>query len=524
MDLRSLMNPSADSNGLSQQRHPHPQPQPHPYHPHSASPSAVASPGGPPPISTPTSATAVLQTPLGNQQQHFFPPPNPSHPQLLHSPLQTQHSPPIPQLRRQRTSVSLSSSPLASRGSPEAVVHQHPGIGSERTGGVPGSHRSSIHSLTINNKEAPPPPGPQQGTTPVTPAAAAGGSPVLAGYQAQYQMLLQQQQQQQPGQQAFGLQAQQFQQQQQTQAPQSQFSSPRSSSHNSLPPQTPQQPPPSHYQQSQPQPPTPTQHPNQQHSQYYQQQPPTPHPPPSRSHSIATPSPVTAPNMPAAAATTTVTATASVAPPRSRTTSTAAPSPRVPPKLLSKRYRPVPIWAQKDEEDEEGFKPKGMRGGEHQPGTAAARPADDAGGPPPQEQYPDGAGPPPPVPPHPPEEAETYLLGDGATPSHWEPTLTNNVPYDEVTRAVADFVFNAAVLSELPPGFVEIEGKLGMLVERDAPKAVGGQGLEGWRLQLPVGTETVLRDMGGGVGGGFRSSMTTVRSRPLPLLACTVEA
>ena len=87
----------------------------------------------------------------------------------------------------------------------------------------------------------------------------------------------------------------------------------------------------------------------------------------------------------------------------------------------------------------------------------------------------------------------------------WEPSIDNTIPYDEITRRVADFLFDYVVKYEDPNlnwngaggPILEIEAKLGQIVSK----------LTGSRLYLPVQTETVLVD---DMDHAFRSTMTEV--------------
>jgi hypothetical protein len=103
----------------------------------------------------------------------------------------------------------------------------------------------------------------------------------------------------------------------------------------------------------------------------------------------------------------------------------------------------------------------------------------------------------PPPPSAPPEPANQWgPLGP------WEPSITNSVPQEQFSKALADFLFQYVILNE-DMGEIqsrgvkfEIEAKLGMLIDKGTNQ----------RVELPVQTECVLSE--GGNWLGFRSSMT----------------
>jgi hypothetical protein len=86
----------------------------------------------------------------------------------------------------------------------------------------------------------------------------------------------------------------------------------------------------------------------------------------------------------------------------------------------------------------------------------------------------------------------------------WEASITNSVPQEGFTKAIADFLFQYIILNpdinEIQGRGVkfEIEAKLGTLISKDTNQ----------RLNIPVLTECVIND--GGNWLGFRSSMTEV--------------
>lgn len=83
---------------------------------------------------------------------------------------------------------------------------------------------------------------------------------------------------------------------------------------------------------------------------------------------------------------------------------------------------------------------------------------------------------------------------DSASSNLWEPSFTNVIPYEEVTRSICDFLFHHVVSNEgigvgsaggvpSPNGQLEIEAKIGRLVDKS-----------GDRIQLPIKTEAVLEE------------------------------
>ena len=93
----------------------------------------------------------------------------------------------------------------------------------------------------------------------------------------------------------------------------------------------------------------------------------------------------------------------------------------------------------------------------------------------------------------------------------WEPSITNVIPYEEVTRKVMDFLF-VEVVERIDVGLVhqaglagaqlEIEAKLGQLVDKNTND----------RLRLPILTESIFNKDHPSWRTTFRSSMTEVGS------------
>lgn len=89
----------------------------------------------------------------------------------------------------------------------------------------------------------------------------------------------------------------------------------------------------------------------------------------------------------------------------------------------------------------------------------------------------------------------------------WEASITNSVPQEQFSKAVADFLFQHVILNE-DMGEIqsrgvkfEIEAKLGMLIDKGTNQ----------RVALPVQSECVLSESGNWLG--FRSSMTELQHR-----------
>ena len=89
----------------------------------------------------------------------------------------------------------------------------------------------------------------------------------------------------------------------------------------------------------------------------------------------------------------------------------------------------------------------------------------------------------------------------------WEASITNSVPQEAFSKAIADFLFQAVILNE-DMGEIqsrgvkfEIEAKLGMLINKETNQ----------RVSLPVLSECVLSDSGNWLG--FRSTMTELQHK-----------
>lgn len=89
----------------------------------------------------------------------------------------------------------------------------------------------------------------------------------------------------------------------------------------------------------------------------------------------------------------------------------------------------------------------------------------------------------------------------------WEASITNAVPQEQFSKAVADFLFQYVILNE-DMGEIqsrgvkfEIEAKFGMLIDKSTNQ----------RVELPVHSECVLSEAGNWLG--FRSSMTELQHK-----------
>ncbi|KAI9834642.1 MAG: mRNA-capping enzyme subunit beta [Phylliscum demangeonii] len=111
--------------------------------------------------------------------------------------------------------------------------------------------------------------------------------------------------------------------------------------------------------------------------------------------------------------------------------------------------------------------------------------------------------------------AQPRLADDGPL-GPWEPSITNIIPYEEVTRAVMDFLFMEVVerrdVGAGPTGasashgaHLEIEAKLGHLIDKNTNE----------RVRLPISTECVFNQKDGSWRTAFRSSMTESQHRVL---------
>lgn len=103
------------------------------------------------------------------------------------------------------------------------------------------------------------------------------------------------------------------------------------------------------------------------------------------------------------------------------------------------------------------------------------------------------------------------LISSGGALGPWEFNIKNVLPTEELTRTIADFLFNE-VVNRNDVGFgpagggsgsgavLEIEAKLGQLVDKNTND----------RLRLPVMTECVISKSDPNLRVAFKSSMTEV--------------
>lgn len=94
----------------------------------------------------------------------------------------------------------------------------------------------------------------------------------------------------------------------------------------------------------------------------------------------------------------------------------------------------------------------------------------------------------------------------------WEPTITNVIPSEELTKLICDFLFQQVVMRKDigagPAGgmavgsgaILEVEAKLGRLIDKS----------RGERLRLPILSETVISKDDPNLRLAFESSMSQV--------------
>ncbi|KAM5447798.1 hypothetical protein MaudCBS49596_005818 [Microsporum audouinii] len=99
----------------------------------------------------------------------------------------------------------------------------------------------------------------------------------------------------------------------------------------------------------------------------------------------------------------------------------------------------------------------------------------------------------------------------------WEPTITNVIPSEEVTKLICDFLFQQVVMRKdigagpaggvaVGPGAIlEVEAKLGRLVDKS----------RGERLRLPILSETVISKDDPNLRLAFESSMSQAQHRAM---------
>jgi hypothetical protein len=103
------------------------------------------------------------------------------------------------------------------------------------------------------------------------------------------------------------------------------------------------------------------------------------------------------------------------------------------------------------------------------------------------------------------------VTGDEGPLGPWEPSITNMIPYEEMTRRIMDFLFmevverkdvggSATGTAPVSGAQLEIEAKLGQIIDRNTNE----------RLRLPVLTECIFNKDHPSFRTLFRSSMTEV--------------
>ncbi|KAK0611784.1 CYTH-like domain-containing protein [Immersiella caudata] len=101
-------------------------------------------------------------------------------------------------------------------------------------------------------------------------------------------------------------------------------------------------------------------------------------------------------------------------------------------------------------------------------------------------------------------------MGEGSLLGQWEPSITNEIPLTDTSRAIADFLFRFVIANEdfnqiqSRGVHFEIEAKLGTLIDKH----------DGQQLRLPIRTECILADEGEWANRfGFKSSMSEGQHR-----------
>ncbi|KIX07542.1 uncharacterized protein Z518_02195 [Rhinocladiella mackenziei CBS 650.93] len=89
----------------------------------------------------------------------------------------------------------------------------------------------------------------------------------------------------------------------------------------------------------------------------------------------------------------------------------------------------------------------------------------------------------------------------------WEPSITNVVPYEDLTRRVCDWIFSVIGMAAPPGGgaMFEIEAKIGAIFDEQS----------GYRLSLPVETETIFNREKYRGRTSFKSSMDMAQHKLL---------
>ncbi|KAI9702372.1 MAG: mRNA-capping enzyme subunit beta [Candelina mexicana] len=106
------------------------------------------------------------------------------------------------------------------------------------------------------------------------------------------------------------------------------------------------------------------------------------------------------------------------------------------------------------------------------------------------------------------------VSGDNGALGPWEPSITNTIPYEEITRGIADFLMlqvvqrddvaaGAAQAVSGQEAVLEIEAKIGQLINPSTDE----------RLALPIRSECIIDSGHPNLRTNFRSSMTEAQHR-----------
>ncbi|KAK1142875.1 hypothetical protein N8T08_007309 [Aspergillus melleus] len=99
----------------------------------------------------------------------------------------------------------------------------------------------------------------------------------------------------------------------------------------------------------------------------------------------------------------------------------------------------------------------------------------------------------------------------------WEPSIKGNIPYEEITKTICDFLYQHVVLRTdavaAPAGtsaagqgaIIEVEAKMGQLIDMDRNE----------RLHLPIQTEGVINKTNTRLRTAFESTMTVAQHRAM---------
>jgi hypothetical protein len=189
------------------------------------------------------------------------------------------------------------------------------------------------------------------------------------------------------------------------------------------------------------------------------------------------------------------------------------------PRKKRKLYSMPPVWAQKLQGQRPThanlslYKPTPSHGSQIN-GKADSLPSrhtspEDSRRAMPAPQHPSAAQPAPAPSSGPDPSQEASLLGP------WEPSITNEIPLTDTSRAIADFLFRFVIgnedFNQIQSRGVhfEIEAKLGTLIDKH----------DGQPLRFPIRTECILSEDGEWTNRlGFKSSMSEVSSTSFNLI------